>query len=261
MKIKEFLLIAIVFIMVSFFGKEANANESISDDISLNYEIEPEGYNDSNWSYQYEIQEYGYEKLVGAYYQGEYYTYVYNDSDVIEGIQDSNGKQIVKYTYNKYGLLSAVFSNENGEWIENNNSDFIGNENRMLLSGMYFDENTDCYYINQRYYNPVLNQYMDGINDEDIFADTNPYLVRDNGNAVLYASDDSDLAATQWSEQLLASSTYGLPISSYSSSWYSSLSDVEIVARAIYCEGGTAYTDEDSAVAWVILNRMVSLHL
>jgi YD repeat-containing protein len=219
--------------------------------------MEPVGYNDSNWSYQYEVQEYGYKKLVGAYYLGEYYTYVYNESDVIEGMLDSNGNQIVKYTYDQYGLLSEVFSNENGVWIENNSSDFIGNKNRMLLSGMYFDENTNCYYINQRYYNPVLNRYMDGINNEDISLDANPFLDEDV-DYMPYGYADSELAAELWRQQLLASSSYGVPIPTYSSSWYSSLSDVEIVARAIYCEGGTAYTDEDSAVAWVILNRINS---
>lgn len=34
---------------------------------------------------------------------------------MIEGLQDSNKNQIVKYTYDQYGLLSGVFSYENGE--------------------------------------------------------------------------------------------------------------------------------------------------
>lgn len=174
---------------------------------------------------------------------------------MIEGLQDSNKNQIVKYTYDQYGLLSGVFSYENGEWVENNFSDFIGNKNKMLSVGMYYDKNTECYYINQRYYNPVLNKYMDGTTNDDLFSNVNPCLQNNNSNTMPLASDDSDWAALQWSEQLLGSSSYGLPIS-YSSSWYSSLSDVEVVARAIYCEGGTTYTDEDSAVAWVILNRI-----
>ncbi|MCD7836694.1 MAG: cell wall hydrolase [Lachnospiraceae bacterium] len=64
-----------------------------------------------------------------------------------------------------------------------------------------------------------------------------------------------DIAAEEWSESLLASSTYGAAIS-YSSGWYNSLSTVELLARCIYCEGGTAYTTEGNAVAWVILNRV-----
>lgn len=244
--------------MPSFSLIRARANDSISADINFSYEMEPEGYSDSSWLYHYENQDYGNEKLIGAYYSEDYYTYIYNENDIIVGIQDFAGSQIVKYTYDQYGILTGVFSNEDGEWIENNNPDFIGNENKMLLSGMFFDKNTNCYYVNQRYYNPVLNKYMDGINNEDIFVDKNPYSMTGAGDIKMYASDDSDLAATEWAEQLLASSSYGVPISSFSSSWYSKLSDVEIVARAIYCEGGTAYTDEDSAVAWVILNRINS---
>lgn len=232
-----------------------SANESISNKGSSIYEVEPEGYNDPDWSYQYEIQEYGSKKLVGAYYRGEYYTYLYNESDVIEGIQDSNGNQIVKYTYDQNGLLSGVFSNENSEWIENNSLDFIGNKNRMLLSGMYFDKNTNCYYIYQRYYNPVLKRYMDERNNENISLDEKVFLNK-YGDNIPFGSTESEADAELWRHKLLASPSYGVPITNYSSSWYSSLSDVEIVARAIFCEGGTAYLDEDNAVAWVILNRI-----
>ncbi|NLO10398.1 MAG: cell wall hydrolase [Clostridiales bacterium] len=98
---------------------------------------------------------------------------------------------------------------------------------------------------------------MDGVNYEDIFLDANPFLGED-ADYMLYGAADSELAAELWRQQLLASSSYGVPIPTYSSSWYLSLSNVEIVARAIYCEGGTAYTEEDSAVSWVILNRINS---
>lgn len=35
-----------------------------------------------------------------------------------------------------------------------------------------------------------------------------------------------------------------------------SLSAVELLARCIYCEAGTTYTNEANAVTWVILNRI-----
>lgn len=127
----------------------------------------------------------------------------------------------------------------------------------MLWTGMFYDAGTRCYYVNARYYNPILNKYMDGSTNASVLTDDNPYFHKTNDGIMHMAADESDWAALQWANQLLANSAYGVPIS-YSSSWYSSLSAVEVVARAIYCEGGTAYTAEDSAVAWVIRNRVVN---
>jgi hypothetical protein len=83
-------------------------------------------------------------------------------------------------------------------------------------------------------------------------------ISNDESEVTLKSVDTSELEAEQWAERLLASSSYGKPMTYTSSSWYTSLSNVEILARAIYCEGGTSYTSEDSAVAWVILNRTKS---
>lgn len=223
---------------------------------NYDYNQEPIGYGDASWSYEYEMQEYGYEQLVGAYYLGDYFLYLYNENGVIEGMSDVEGNQIVKYIYDDNGIVSEVLSLENGVWIANDNDDFIGNKNKMLSAGFFFDENTNCYYVNERYYNPVLNRYMDGNDDINLFGNENPfYVIEDEGISVLSA-EDSDAAASEWANLCLASSSFGTPILNHSSSWYSGLSDVELLARAIYAEGGTAYTDEDSAVAWVIRNRV-----
>ena len=135
MKIKKLLLLT-VLLAVPACSVKVKATEEVNStaNFSWNYDMEPEGYNDLDWSYQYETQIYGYEKLVGAYYQGEYYTYTYNENGIIDGIKDSDGNQIVKYTYDQNGILSCVFSYENEEWIENNDPTFIGNKNKMLLT-------------------------------------------------------------------------------------------------------------------------------
>lgn len=260
MKIKKLLLLT-VLLAVPACSVKVKATEEVNStaNFSWNYDMEPEGYNDLDWSYQYETQIYGYEKLVGAYYQGEYYTYTYNENGIIDGIKDSDGNQIVKYTYDQNGILSCVFSYENEEWIENNDPTFIGNKNKMLSSGMYFDDNTKCYYISQRYYNPVLDQWMDGVeNDAILYAETNPYYSLSEEDEVPFSSGESDLAAQQWADQLLENDKFGTPVEIYSNDWYSSLSNVEVLARTIYGEGGTESTIEDRAVAWVILNRLNS---
>ncbi len=68
------------------------------------------------------------------------------------------------------------------------------------------------------------------------------------------ASQSKNAAAAAWAGQLLADSSYGSPVA-YSANWYDNLSDVEKLARTIYSEGGTSFTDEENGVASVILNR------
>lgn len=216
----------------------------------------PEGYDDPSWSYQYGTSEYGFKKLIGAFYQGAYYTYVYDNAGVIEGMLDADGNQIVKYEYDQHGLVASTYSNENGKWVRNENPDFIGNKNKMLSSGMFYDEVTNCYYANGRYFSPVLNKYMDGTDDHSVLVNTNPYLHMEDGIMPIDDSVVVDELVTLWANELLESSNYGCPITQYSSDWYSSLSDVEVVARAIYCEGGVSYTNEENAVGRVILNRI-----
>lgn len=87
-------------------------------------------------------------------------------------------------------------------------------------------------------------------------TNTNPFLSANAGIQPLNDFELMDQLASSWADALLNSSSYGAAIHSYSSGWYTSLSDVEVLARAIYCEGGTAYTNEEDAVAWVILNRV-----
>ena len=209
---------------------------------------ESEGYSDAEYNYTYRTIEYGYKKLTGFVYNGHHYTYLYNKNDIIVGIADEQGNQIVKYAYDGNGVPLATYSYENEAWIINKDPDFIGNKNKMLYTGMYYDENTGYYYVNQSYYDPVLKRYVDDI--EDIETGTN--------NGIQLLSDQVlEHTIDQWTTDLLNDDSYGLP-KEYSTDWYSSLSDVEVIARAIYCEGGTAYTSEQNAVAWVIRNRMVS---
>jgi hypothetical protein len=248
----------IVSIMVSIIlcmmPVTINAMELKESSLEVIYSLEPIEYNNPNITYHYEMQNYGAEKLVGFYFGDEYYQYIYDETEIITGIRDLNGNQIVSYTYDENHIVSNVYSVENYQLIENDDENFIGNINKMYWLGMFFDETTHCYYIDGRYFNPITNRYMDGNNNDSIFTDTNPFLNNEEGIMLIGGIDEY---ATEWAESLLNNSSYGTPIS-YSNGWYSSLSDVELLARAIYCEGGTAYTSEGAAVAWVILNRVNS---
>lgn len=236
---------------ISANAKETTVENNIREDV---YSVEPVGYSDMNFTYYYDMQEYGYQKLIGFYYDNECFKYLYDEAGVIIGIIDSLGVQIVKYEYDSNDILLNVYSKQNGEWLKNQDSNFIGNQNKMLWIGVFYDDNTQCYYVNERYYNSAEKRYMDGNVDDSILTNQNPFIYSEDGIMSMNAAGNDEIAK-EWAEALLANSSYGTPID-YSSSWYSGLSDVELLARAIFCEGGTAYTDEESAVAWVILNRI-----
>ncbi len=248
------ILVIMLTMVLCIMPITVNAMNSTENDTEDIYAVEPEGYNDTDVIYHYEIQ-YGSERLVGLYYLDEYYEYLYNESDVIAGICDANGIQVVSYTYDENRIVSGIYSYQNGAWVVNNDENFVGNRNKMLWVGLFYDEATQCYYTGDRYYNTVTGRYMDGHSDDSVLTDTNPFLSTEDG--IMLADYYIEESARAWADSLLSSDNYGDPID-YSTDWHTSLTDVEILARAIYCEGGTAYTNEGDAVARVILNRIHS---
>lgn len=253
------VLFAILIMVTSVFSvttMAVYAENTLEQESIWDYSQEPAGYKDANWSYEYEMQEYGYEKLVGAYYMGEYYLYLYDNSGIICGMADAEGNEVVKYIYDENGVVSEVLSFENGVWIPNDDDDFIGNLNKMLSAGFFYDENTDCYYIYGSYFDPVLDKYMDGVDGIDLYVTENPFYQGIGDGTSILSSAETDAAAAQWAKHCLSSNSFGKAIPEHTDSWYSKLSDVEILARAIFAEGGSKYTNEGNAVAWVILNRL-----
>lgn len=85
------------------------------------------------------------------------YQYLKNLQGDIVGILDINGNQVVKYYYNGYGELISIID------TSNNN---IGSINPFRYKSYYYDTETGWYYLNSRYYNPLIGRFlsMDDIN-------------------------------------------------------------------------------------------------
>ncbi|HOU10953.1 MAG TPA: RHS repeat-associated core domain-containing protein [Clostridiales bacterium] len=84
------------------------------------------------------------------------YLYIKNLQGDITGIADENGAVIVSYTYDAWGkLLSTTGSAANT----------IGLLNPLRYRGYYYDTETQMYYLQSRYYHPVLGRFInaDGI--------------------------------------------------------------------------------------------------
>lgn len=209
---------------------------------------------ESQMEYIYKIDDYGNNRIVGFTYENNVYSFEYDSRDIIAYICDKEGNRIVYYNCDDYGNILSVCSMSESGWVINNNENFIGNINKIRWLGYEYVEESAAYLVDGRLYDAQARKYMDGVDNSFAYAETNPF--RNQEDEIMVAdSYYDDLEAEEWSNSLLADSSYGTAIS-YSSGWYNSLSTVELLARCIYCEAGTAYTNEGNAVAWVILNRI-----
>lgn len=93
---------------------------------------------------------------------------------------------VARYTYDAWGkVLSVTDANGNA----NTSSTFIGNVNPIRYRGYYYDTETGWYYLNSRYYDPEVKQFI----NEDAILDINRsftglnLFVYCNNNPVMYS--------------------------------------------------------------------------
>ena len=89
--------------------------------------------------------------LLGFSYNGAKYYYIRNLQSDIIGILDNSGNQVVSYTYDSWGKLLS---------IEGNAKDTIGVQNPFRYRGYYYDTETGFYYLNSRYYDPMVGRFL-----------------------------------------------------------------------------------------------------
>ena len=89
--------------------------------------------------------------LIGFFYNGTKYYYQRNFQGDITGIQDGNGVLAASYTYDSWGKLIS---------IEGTEKDTIGVLNPFRYRGYYYDTESGFYYLNSRYYDPVVGRFL-----------------------------------------------------------------------------------------------------
>lgn len=104
----------------------------------------------------------------------EYY-YVRNAQGDIIGLIDSNGNKVVSYTYDTWGKLLS---------IEGSLKDSLGIKNPYRYRGYRYDNETQLYYLQSRYYNPEWGRF---INADSLVGETGELL---SHNMFAYCTND-----------------------------------------------------------------------
>lgn len=92
-------------------------------------------------------------------YNGADYFYVYNLQGDVVALVDVNGAQMVEYVYDAWGNLIS----KSGSMATT-----LGTENPFRYRGYIYDEETELYYVNDRYYNAHVFRFL----NEDQFIST-----------------------------------------------------------------------------------------
>ncbi|MGL4730576.1 MAG: RHS repeat domain-containing protein, partial [Clostridium sp.] len=113
--------------------------------------------------------------LVSIELNGVEYYYVRNAQGDIIGLIDSNGNKVVSYTYDTWGKLLS---------IEGSLKDSLGIKNPYRYRGYRYDNETQLYYLQSRYYNPEWGRF---INADSLVGETGELL---SHNMFAYCTND-----------------------------------------------------------------------
>ena len=115
------------------------------------------------------------DELLGFIYNSKYYYYHKNIFGDIIGILDSNYNEVVTYTYNSWGLLTNK---------TDTTSINLSTINPFRYRSYYYDEETNLYYLNSRYYNPEWGRF---VNEDKVITGQNI----DSANIFVYCGNNS----------------------------------------------------------------------
>ncbi len=96
--------------------------------------------------------------LVGFKYNDATYYYIKNNQNDIIAILDNLHNYVAKYTYDAWGNIISI-TDSDGNDISNDDT-HIGNINPFRYRSYYYDRETNLYYLNSRYYNPVWGRFL-----------------------------------------------------------------------------------------------------
>jgi len=135
--------------------------------ITTNYYVEGRNiiFEDRNGTMLYYL--YNGDELLGFTYNNNTYYYHKNMFGDIIGIYDSDYNEIVTYQYDSWGVIKNIIDNS---------SINIGTINPFRYRSYYYDNETELYYLNSRYYNPRIGRFINA----DAYVATGQSLIGHN---------------------------------------------------------------------------------
>lgn len=125
---------------------------------------------------------YGNNELLGFKYADNKYYYHKNIFDDVVDIYDENNIEIVKYEYDSWGNIINIVDTSNIN---------ISIVNPFRYRSYYYDTDTNLYYLNSRYYSPVLKRFINcdnNLGSSEIIRSNNLFLYAYN-NPVTFVDD------------------------------------------------------------------------
>jgi len=96
--------------------------------------------------------------IMGMIYGGHSYLFSKNLQGDVIGIYNEDGNLVAKYEYSAYGEITAI-TDASGNDVSGNTS-HIANINPFRYRGYYYDTETGFYYLQSRYYDPVVGRFL-----------------------------------------------------------------------------------------------------
>ena len=138
--------------------------------------------------------------VIGVKYNNAQYFYRRDAQGNIIAIIDNNGNIVVQYNYDAWGNHKVL----NASGIEIVTVNDIGNLNPFRYRGYYYDTETGLYYLQTRYYDPVVGRFIsrDSVEYADPESINGINLYAYCGNNPVMHSDP--YGTTEWWEWLIA---------------------------------------------------------
>ncbi|MFA7126403.1 MAG: RHS repeat-associated core domain-containing protein, partial [Bacilli bacterium] len=118
------------------------------------------------------------DNVIGFEYNNNKYLYLKNLQNDIIGIVDETGNLVVEYTYDAYGNIIKL--------VDTSNCD-LSTVNPFRYRSYYYDKETGWYYLNSRYYDPLVKRFitMDSVE----YSGSNMFKYCNN-NPIMYVDFD-----------------------------------------------------------------------
>ena len=129
------------------------------------------------------------------YTDGNLYFYVYNAQGDIIKIVNSSGTVVVEYGYDAWGNLLFTSGSMAGT---------LGADNPFRYRGYYYDDETELYCLNSRYYSPEWSRFInadDEISTRLLGYNLFSYCLNNPVNYIDYNGHDAELIFEEWAAE------------------------------------------------------------